>query len=106
MTGMTTATPVSTTASRAAALTMFAGNVPCMFSLHDPSCQNPARWLALFAHEENTTCEHSEPWPVCETHKKQIQTVSHPFWRVWHNMTPIPCTRCESPLRLDRFDPI
>jgi hypothetical protein len=102
-----TQAPVSTTASRAAALTMFAGNVPCVFSLSEPSCPNPARWLALFAHEENTTgCEHDEPWPVCETHKKQIQIISHPFWRVWNNLQPIPCTSCQSPLRLNRFDPI
>lgn len=67
---MTTQAPVSTPATRAAALTMFAGNVPCMFSLNDPSCEAPARWLALFAHEENNTCQHSEPWPVCDQHKE------------------------------------
>ena len=95
-----------TPASRTAALTMFAGNVPCMFSLNDPACLIPAAWLAQFVHEENSACHHDEPWSVCDTHKKQVQTVSHPFWRVWSNLQPIPCPACTSPLRLDRFDPI
>jgi hypothetical protein len=101
-----TTIPVSTPDSRAAALTMFAGNIPCLFSLHDPSCADPARWLAYFAHEETTTCGRDDPWPVCDTHKKQIQTISQPFWRVWNNLQPVPCPGCETPLRLDRFDPI
>lgn len=103
---MTAQAPSSTIDSRAAALNMFAGNVPCMFSLFDPSCENPAGWLAIFAHEEKATCGRDEPWPVCDAHRKLIQTVSHPFWRVWHNMTPVPCPGCQTPLRLDRFDPI
>jgi hypothetical protein len=101
-----TAQPASTVASRTAALTMFAGNVPCLFSLHDPPCQQQALWLALFAHEETADCGRDEPWPGCEVHKKQIQTISHPFWRVWNNLQPIPCPGCQSPLRLSRFDPI
>jgi hypothetical protein len=103
---MTAQAPASTPATRSAALTMFAGNVPCMFALQDPSCAAPALWLALFAHEENASCAHDEPWPVCDTHRKLIQTISHPFWRVWSNLQPIPCPGCQSPLRLDRFDPI
>lgn len=106
MADMTTKAPDSTPASRAAALTMFAGNIPCMLSLHDPPCGNPAVWLALFVHEESATCGYSEPWPVCDEHRKRIQAVNHPFWRVWSNLQPTPCPGCQGPLRLDRFDPI
>jgi len=104
---MTAQEQTGTAASREAALTMFAGNVPCMFSRHEPACAETARWLALFVHEENTAgCGYDEPWPACDGHKKQIETISHPFWRVWNNMSPVPCPGCQSPLRLDRFDPI
>jgi len=104
---VTVTAPASTAESRAAALTMFEGRVPCLFHLADPACAAVARWLAWFAHEENTArCESDEPWPVCDQHKQVIQASSDPFWRTWHNMQPVLCTRCGTPLRLERFEPL
>lgn len=97
----------STTESRAAALAMFEGAVPCIFQLTEPACPETAAWLAWFAHEENAVrCGRDDPWPVCGTHKKMIQTASHPFWRTWNQMPPILHDPCGSPLRLERFDPL
>lgn len=99
----------ATTESRTAALAMFEGHVPCFFSLADPPCTDLALWLAWFVHEENSPraagCEAS-PWPVCEAHKKMVAMATHPFWRTWHRMPPTLCDQCETPLRLERFDPL
>src|SRR2546421_8182196 len=98
---MVTEAPTSTTESRAAALAMFEGRVPCLFQLAEPSCPEVARWLAWFAHEENTVrCDTDEPWPVCDAHKKAIAMSSDPFWRTWHNSPPTLCAGCGTPLRL------
>lgn len=71
------AVPASTTESRAAALAMFEGQVPCLFQLTDPSCAAAARWVVYFAHEENTVrCDREDPWPVCDEHKKLVQASS------------------------------
>jgi hypothetical protein len=102
---MTAIAPASTTESRAAALAMFAGQVPCVLQLADPPCPNAARWLAVFTHEENTaTCGGDEPQPVCDEHKRAVQMGSHPFWRTWNNSPPLLCDWCQTPLRLDRFE--
>ena len=86
---------------------MFEGQVPCFFSLAEPSCPNTARWLASFVHEESTArCEWGEPWPLCDEHKQVVQAMSHPFWRTWHQVPPTLCVKCESPLRLERLDPL
>lgn len=99
-------TPVSTTESRTAALSMFKGQVPCVFQLAEPTCPSTAGWLAWFTHEENTvTCE-DVPWPVCGDHRKTIQAASHPFWRTWNQMRPVLCDQCGTPLRLERFEPL
>lgn len=104
---MSVTAPASTTESRAAALAMFEGQVPCALSLADPPCPNAARWLACFAHEETAgACGHEEPQPVCDEHKRQLQAASHPFWRTWWNLPPVLCDRCGTPLRLDRFEPL
>lgn len=104
---MTTAAPGSTAESRAAALAMFEGQVPCFFQLGEPPCPQVARWLAMFAHEENTVrCGHDEPWPVCTAHKRMVEVGSHPFWRTWHQSPPLTCEPCGTPLRLDRFEPL
>lgn len=101
------AAPGSTAESRAAALAMFEGNVPCFFSFADPPCHAVARHLAFHVHEENTAqCGYDEPWPVCDEHKQTLQTVSNPFWRTWHQMQPVACPTCKTPLRLHRFEPI
>lgn len=102
---MTAMTPTGTAESRAAALAMFEGQVPCLLQLADPPCPEVARWLAWFAHEENqaSTCD-APPAPVCDTHRKGLQASSHPFWRTWHQMPPILCDLCGTPLRLERFD--
>lgn len=101
---MTTVTG-STVESRAAALAMFEGQVPCFFSLADPSCPSTAGWLAYFAHEENTArCDWCGPWPVCAEHRRIIDMMSRPFWRTWHQLEPMPCESCGTPLRLDRFE--
>lgn len=106
---MTTPAIRSTTGPQAAALAMFEGQVPCFFSLGDPSCPEAARFLAWFAHEENDSkaagCEVA-PWPVCEQHRRAIQMSSHPFWRTWHQLPPMICDDCGTPLRLERFDPL
>jgi len=84
---------------------MFEGQVPCLFQLHDPSCAAAARWLAWFAHEENTArCESDEPWPVCDEHRRLLQRGSIPFWRTWWKTQPVMCPYCGTPLRLDRFE--
>jgi hypothetical protein len=102
---MTMIAPGSTAESRTAALAMFEGQVPCMFQLIDPSCPHTARWLVQFVHEEATArCDRADPWPVCDEHKRMIQMSSHPFWRTWHQMAPVPCPACQSPLRLERFE--
>lgn len=99
--------PVSTPESRAAALSVFQGQVPCVFQLTDPSCPNAAAWLGWLAHEENTArCDRDEPLLLCDTHKKAIAASSHPFWRTWHALPPMLCDRCKTPLRLDRFEPL
>jgi hypothetical protein len=104
---MTTPVTGSTPESRAAALAMFEGQIPCVMQFAEPSCPETARWLAWFVHEENTSrCEHSEPQPLCDTHRKMIATATHPFWRTWHRTPPVLCDQCETPLRLERFDPL
>jgi hypothetical protein len=86
---------------------MFEGQVPCIFSLGDPSCAAVARWLAWHGHEENTArCEWNEPWPVCDDHRQALQRVNHPFWRTWHQLAPTLCDQCGTPLRIERFDPL
>jgi hypothetical protein len=101
------ALPRSTVESRAAALLMFAGNIPCILQFADPPCPKQARWIAWFTHEENNTeCGYDEPQLVCDDHKRVIQKISHPFWRTWLNLDPIQCDDCGSPLRLDRLEPI
>lgn len=101
------APPGSTTESRTAALAMFEGQVPCVFSLVDPSCPELARWLAWFVHEENTAvCDRDEPWLLCDGHKRILQASSHPFWRTWNRLQPLPCDACGTPLRVSRFDPL
>jgi hypothetical protein len=101
-------TPGSTTESRTAALAMFEGHVPCIYQFNEPSCEETAKWIASFVHEENVKrCDDANlKWPVCDTHKKMIQAASHPFWRTWRHMRPIPCDRCRTPVRLDRIDQI
>lgn len=95
----------STVESRTAALSMFEGNVPCFFSMADPSCPKTALWLASFDHEENAGhCGDVDPWPVCDEHKRIIQMASHPFWRTWHQLKPILCGGCGTPTRLGRFE--
>lgn len=101
------AAPGSTAESRAAALAMFEGNVPCVFRVAEPPCPGTAGWLAWFVHEENTAdCDWDEPWPVCGEHKRSIQISSEPFFRTWHQLEPIPCGKCGTPVRLHRFEPI
>jgi hypothetical protein len=86
---------------------MFEGQVPCALQLADPPCPDVARWLVFPAHEENTgTCGHEEPHPVCDEHKKALQAGSHPFWRTWYGTPPVPCDRCGTPVRFDRFEPL
>lgn len=99
-------TPGSTTESRAAALTMFEGSVPCLFQLADPSCLETAKWIASFTHEENTVrCDGGHlQWPACDTHKQMVQTSSQPFWRTWYRMNPVNCDQCGTPVRLDRIE--
>lgn len=102
---MTSPVTGSTTDSRAAALSMFQGDVPCLFSLGEPPCPNMARHLAWFVHEMNSVrCEENEPWPVCDDHKRGLRMISHPFWRTWHQMEPTLCGTCETPLKLERFE--
>jgi hypothetical protein len=103
---MTTPVTGSTVDSRAAALALFEGQVPCFFSLADPpACPATARHLAFLAHEENTSaCDYDEPWPVCEEHKRLLQMASHPFWRTWRQSPPIQCRNCGTPLRIERFE--
>jgi hypothetical protein len=101
------AAPASTTESRAAALAMFEGQVPCLFQLTDPSCAATARWVAYFAHEVITVrCDREDPWLLCDEHKKLVWASSHPFWRTWHNTRPVLCPGCGTPLRPERFEPI
>jgi len=102
---MTTVTPGSTADSRAAALALFEGHVPCFFSLTDPPCPEAAGHLAYLVHEESTAnCTDADPWPVCDEHKRAMQMVSHPFWRTWHQMTPTRCHKCGTSLRVKRFE--
>jgi hypothetical protein len=102
-----TAAPAGTTESRAAALALFTGQVPCLFSLTDPSCPATAQWVAHFAHEVRAAqCDRDDPWPLCDEHKRLVQAIGHPFWRTWHNMPPVECAGCGTPLRADRFEPI
>lgn len=97
----------STTDSRTMALAMFEGQVPCTLQFADPSCPKTARWLACTVHEENTTpCDYEEPMLLCDEHKAVMQRALAPFWRMWHNLPPIHCIRCETPIRLDRFEAI
>ena len=104
---MTTPVTGSTVESRRAALALFQGQVPCIFRLHEPPCPGTAGWLSWFVHEENTAvCDLSEPWPVCDEHKRIITMISDPFWRTWHQLAPIPCGQCKTPLRLERFEPL
>lgn len=99
-------TPVSTPESRTAALSMFKGQVPCVFQLTEPPCADAAAWLAWLAHEENTVSCEASPLPVCDTHRKAIQSVSHPFWRTWYQLAPALCDRCGTPVRAERFEPL
>jgi hypothetical protein len=104
---MTTPVTGSTVDSRAAALALFEGSVPCIFQVGDPPCHATARWLALLAHEESTAvCDYDEPWPVCDEHKRALAMISHPFWRTWHQMQPNLCGKCQTPLRVERFEPL
>jgi hypothetical protein len=103
---MTVIAPAGTAESRAAALAMFEGQVPCLLQLADPSCPDRARWLAWFAHEENTVSCEASPAPVCDAHRRGLQAASHPFWRTWHQMPPVLCDLCGTPLRLERFEPL
>jgi len=97
----------STTDSRTMALAMFADQVPCALQFYDPSCPKTARWLAYSVHEENTTaCDYNEPMLLCDEHKVVMQRALAPFWRMWHNLPPMLCVRCETPIRLDRFEAI
>lgn len=106
---MTTPATRTPTDPQAAALAMFQGQVPCFFSLVDPACPETALYLTWFVHEENDPeaagCE-APPWPVCDGHRRAIQTSSHPFWRTWHQLEPVRCDQCGTPLRLERFDPL
>lgn len=91
------------------ALAMFADSVPCWFEIMQPSCGNPATWIAFFDHEENTTtCRdpEAEPMPVCDLHRAAISRVSSPFWRMWFTAAPLPCGSCGTPIRLNRFEAI
>jgi hypothetical protein len=93
--------------SRTAALSMFEGQVPCIMSMADPECLKAALWLAWFDHEENLGhCGDADPWPVCDEHRRMVQMASHPFWRTWHNLQSIPCGKCQTPLRLERVEPL
>lgn len=98
----------SSEATRAAALTMFADQIPCFFQLVDPSCPNLAAWMAYHVHEENTeratACGEIEPWPVCDEHRAVVQRANSPFWRVWFALKPTSCGHCHSPIRLDRIE--
>lgn len=97
----------STTDTRTMALQMFADQVPCFFQLLDPSCEKAASWVAYFTHEENLTdCTHDMAWPVCGEHKGAVQRMSTPFWRMWLQMPPLVCEKCETPVRLDRIEAI
>lgn len=101
------AIPGSTAESRSAALTMFEGQVPCVMRFSDPPCPQTAQWIVFFAHEENlTSCDSPEPVPVCDEHKRALQMAAEPFWRTWHQMQPTLCGKCQTPMRVERFEPL
>ena len=103
---MTLAANQSTPESRAAALAMFEHQVPCFAQHTEAGCEQTAKWLAFFAHEESQPCGFDEPLPACDEHQRLLQQVSSPFWRVWYQMEPILCGGCGKPIRLDRFEAI
>jgi len=96
-------TAISTEAGHHAALAMFS-EVPCIFQLSDTGCEEQAKWITYFAHEEDRGDCTPDPAPVCDGHKTAIQRASIPFWRVWFSLEPIPCDHCGGALRLDRFE--
>ena len=96
-------TGTSTETSRNAALSMF-DEVPCFFQLVTPSCEERARWIAYFTHEEPAGCGDPEPWPLCDTHRQAIRRIAVPFWRVWSGAEPMNCGFCGIPLRVERIE--
>lgn len=99
--------PDPTPESRAAALDLFAGEVPCIMSIADIGCARQAEWVVFFEHEEPArSCDHEECAPVCAVHLRLLQHCSVPFWRTWFRLSPWPCTNCGGPLRIARTEAI
>lgn len=96
----------ATVETRALALEMFKGNVPCYFAMHDPPCPNAAAWVVYFRHLAEEDCGGQPPFPVCDEHRRLMEQVTHPFWRAWLNTEPVTCEGCGEEVTIDRFEAI
>jgi hypothetical protein len=96
----------ATNETRALALAMFEGNVPCFFSTMEPWCENAAAWIVYFRHLSARDCGGMHPFPVCPEHRQAIEKATHPFWRAWFNLNPTLCDDCGAELGIDRFEAI
>jgi hypothetical protein len=91
--------------ARIAALSMFAGQVPCFFQVADPSCEENAKWMVYFDHEEHAgDCTYDMVWPVCAGHLGIVRRMMSPFWQVWSQAEALKCERCTVPVRMNRFE--
>jgi hypothetical protein len=97
-----TATPET----RALALEMFKGGVPCFFSTIDPYCAQAAAWVAYFRHLSVQDCGGTHPFPVCVEHRQMMERTTHAFWRAWFNTDPVLCDGCGEEIAIHRFEAI
>ncbi|MEU3052226.1 hypothetical protein [Streptomyces griseus] len=88
-------------------LAYFDYQAPCILQLADPSCDQPARFIAIFRHlVETDECERPPRLPVCVEHRRMLALNSNPFWSMWFQQSAPPCEFCGKALQLERFDPI
>jgi hypothetical protein len=95
--------------SQVMALAMFKDEIPCLLHFADPSCDELAKWVIVYTHEETVDdCEGIMPAPVCDTHSRQLQMAFSGFWRMWTNAPDgsNTCDRCGKPIRIDRVEPL
>lgn len=92
--------------TRALALEMFKGSIPCILSMEEPPCPNEAAWIAHFRHLSVDDCGGQPPLPFCHEHRRNLQRAVHPFWRAWFNTDPMVCDGCGEEVTIDRFEAI
>lgn len=85
----------------------YGAEVPCVMQLMPDGCDNPARFLVRFEHDDGTKAPCDSPMertPFCRIHKEMIEKTFTGFWA--ELAPPDPCPICGRRFRVASIEPI